>query len=145
MPSMSVACENTVTCAVAVSAVEANEFQQIAVSLTGGPGFERQLRAIRQWVAIDIQHHRNHIVVTDGADEIDHAALAEFVFGGFECGVADLLGFEQLAAEVVDDLFVGIHRGGALARSIAIDRERDSGRTSRRRASARTTRTATSR
>src|ERR1700722_1322101 len=71
--------------------------------------------------AVCVEKQGNHIVVTHGADEIDCAALTESVDGGFKRGVADLFGFEEFVAEVVDDFFVAVHRSGAFAGGDGID------------------------
>src|SRR2546422_8857941 len=62
--------------------------------LAGSLSLQRlQLRfgAIRKWIPIDVEQHRDKLVITHHADGIHHRALAEFFHGGLERGVAHLL------------------------------------------------------
>jgi hypothetical protein len=55
------------------------------------PSLERLqlgLRTGRQRITVEVQQHRDEMVIADGADEIDDATLAEFLDRGLEGGVA---------------------------------------------------------
>src|SRR5438874_11632421 len=82
-------------------------------SLSQRPQFG--LLAVWQRIAVDVQHHRHEAVVAHHAGQVDDAALAELVDCCLEDPVADLPGSKELVPEVVDGLFVRLHRAGPLA------------------------------
>src|SRR5438067_957147 len=64
---------------------------------------ERQLAAVGNRHAVDVEHHRDQAVIAHRADQIDRAALAELVDHRLEARVARLAGVEYLLAVIVDD------------------------------------------
>src|SRR5689334_4050490 len=90
-------------------------------SAWSGKRLQLRLHAIRERIFVGVEQHRDELVVARYANQIDDAALTELRLGRFERLVADLLGGEQLGAEVVDRLLVGIHAGWTLAGGDRLD------------------------
>ena len=70
-----------------------------------------RLHARRQRISIDVQQHRNEIVVAGDANQIDDTAFAELVLCRLERLIADLFVGQQLGAEVVDRFLIRLALG----------------------------------
>src|SRR4051812_28455011 len=67
---------------------------------------EGELLAFRQRYLERVQRHRHQPVITDDADQIDHAGLAQFFLRALEHRVGYAPRRQQLCRKVVDRLLV---------------------------------------
>src|SRR5260370_17823961 len=83
---------------------------------------QRSFLSLRQGRARHVHDHGQRRVIADESGHIDHALLAKLAYRPRVSRIADAVVLPQLAAEIVDNLFVARHSRGTASFGYGADR-----------------------